>query len=83
MSRALFGRVTCRTGSGRKVLAAFGAAGIQHATAAFGGHASAKTVAARTNEVRRLKSALHGRFSGSGLAGGVRQGQDNMSQPCA
>ena len=39
--------------------ASLGAAGCQHQTAAFGGHAGAETVAALADQVRRLVSALH------------------------
>ena len=70
----------------RQALAALGAATVQHQTAALGGHAGAETVAARTNEVRGLKSALHGRLRFSRLRAArddrVR-GRGNATTPSA
>lgn len=51
---------------GRKGLAALGAARVQDTAATLGCHPCAEAVAAGANKVRRLKSAFHRGYSGSG-----------------
>ncbi len=57
--------------SGRKPLAAFSAATLQHALAAIGGLAGTEAVLAFANELARLISALHGSYSKMSVGSGA------------
>ena len=69
---------------GRELLAAAGAAGVQHLAATGGGHARAETMAALANELARLIGALHGRQAPKGgfmpEKSGVFRGPDPACQ---